>query len=106
MQKVIFVMGAAAAGKTHFINTHYANMDVDILDVYNYQQRAYDEAGFGDAIPVHAQFRCLMKANHMLLADIMEKNCSRAEMWLLNRLFSRQNGVSLISMRSEKQRML
>lgn len=73
MQKVIFVMGATAAGKTHFINTHYFDMDVDILNVYDYQQRVYDEAGFGGAIPFHAQFRCLMKANYMLLTDIIEK---------------------------------
>lgn len=73
MQKVIFVMGATAAGKTHFINTHYSDLDVDILNVYDYQLRAYDDEGFGEAIPVHAQFRCLMNANNMLLADIVEK---------------------------------
>ena len=100
MQKVIFVMGATAAGKTHFINTHYSDLDVDILNVYDYQQRAYDEAGFGEAVPVHAQFRCLMNANNMLLADIVEK----VRWW--NRPFSRQNGVSLISMKLEKRQML
>ncbi len=73
MQKVIFVMGATATGKTYFIETHYANKDVDILNVYDYQQRAYKEAGFGEAIPFGAEFRCLMNANNMLLADIIEK---------------------------------
>lgn len=66
-------MGATAVGKTHFINTHYSDLDVDILNVYDYQLRAYDEAGVGEAVPVHAQFRCLMNANNMLLADIVEK---------------------------------
>ena len=33
MQKVIFVMGATAVGKTHFINTHYSDLGVDILSV-------------------------------------------------------------------------
>lgn len=73
MQKVIFVMGAIAAGKTYFINTHYSDKDVDILNVYDYQQRAYDEVGVKDAISSDAQFRCLMNANNMLLADIIEK---------------------------------
>lgn len=73
MQKVIFVMGATAAGKTYFINTHYSDKDVDVLNVYDYQQRAYDEEGVEDVISFDAQFRCLMNANNMLLADIIEK---------------------------------
>lgn len=73
MQNLTFVIGANATGKTYFINTHYTDKDVDILDVYDYQQRAYEEAGFGDRIPVGAEFRCLMKANSMLLADIIER---------------------------------
>lgn len=73
MQKLIFVIGATATGKTYFIDQNYKDKDVDILNVYDYQQRAYDEAGFGDAIPFGAQFRCLMKANNMLLNDIIEK---------------------------------
>ncbi len=44
MQNVTFGMGAPAAGKTYFIDTHYSDKDVDILDVYDYQQRAYKEA--------------------------------------------------------------
>lgn len=71
--KLIFVIGATAAGKTYFIDTHYRDKDVDILNVYDYQQRAYDEEGFGAGIPFGAQFRCLMKANNMLLADIIER---------------------------------
>lgn len=66
-------MGAAATGKTYFINTHYSDKDVDILNVYDYQQRAYEEAGFWETISFSAEFRCLMNANNMLLADIIEK---------------------------------
>lgn len=73
MSKLTFVIGANATGKTYFIQQHYAYRDVDILNVYDYQQRAYDEAGFKDAIPFGAQFRCLMQANEMLLSDICER---------------------------------
>lgn len=59
--------------KTYFIDKHYRDKDVDILNVYDYQQRVYDKEGFGDSIPLGAQFRCLMKANNMLLSDIIEK---------------------------------
>lgn len=73
MQKLIFVTGANATGKTYFIDTHYADRNVDILNVYDYQQRVYAEEGFGDSVPFDARFRCLMRANNMLLADIIEK---------------------------------
>lgn len=73
MRKLIFVIGATAAGKTYFINQNYKDKDVDILNVYDYQQRAYDEAGFGESIPFDATFKCLMNANNMLLDDIIEK---------------------------------
>lgn len=73
MQKVIFVIGSTATGKTYFINQHYANQDVDVLNIYDYQQKAYDEAGFGEMVPFGAQFRCLKRANEMHLQDIIEK---------------------------------
>ena len=73
MRKLTFVIGATATGKTYFINQNYRDKDVDILDVYDYQQRAYEEVGFGKSIPIGAEFRCLMKANNMLLDDIIEK---------------------------------
>lgn len=73
MQKLIFVMGATATGKSYFINQNYADQDVDILDIYEYQQKAYDEAGFGEMIPFEEQFRCLKRANDMHLYDIIKK---------------------------------
>lgn len=72
MRKLTFVIGGIGTGKTHFIKEHFGNQDVDILNVYDYQQRAYDEAGFKDVIPVHEQYRCLAKANEMHLHDIVE----------------------------------
>lgn len=73
MPKLTFVMGATATGKTHFIERNYGQKDVEILNVYDYQQRVYDEEGIGDAIPLGMQFRCLMRANSLLLDDIVEK---------------------------------
>ncbi len=73
MQTVVFVIGATASGKTYFINRKYSDKDVDILNVYDYQQRAYDEAGFGDSVSFGAGFRCLLKAQDMLLEDIISR---------------------------------
>lgn len=73
MQKVIFVIGMTAAGKSYFIEENYGDKDIDILNIYDYQQRAYDEAGFGDVIPFGAEFRCLYAANNMLLQDVIDK---------------------------------
>ncbi len=73
MQIVTFVIGAPASGKTYFINTNYSDKDVDILNVYDYQQRAYDEAGFGDSIPFGLRFRCLKTAQDVLLKDIISR---------------------------------
>lgn len=72
MPRVTFVIGPNYTGKTHFIKENFEGKDCKILNVYDYQQRAYDEAGFGDRIPFHAQFDCLMKANLALLSDIQK----------------------------------
>ena len=72
MPELIFVIGANATGKTHFIHQQYQNQDVARFNVYDYQQQVYDEAGFEKAIPFGAEFRCLMKANETLLKDIIE----------------------------------
>lgn len=71
--KVFFVTGATATGKTHFINHHFADQKLSILNIYDYQQKAYEEAGFKDAIPFRSQFRCLKKANEMHLHDMIEE---------------------------------
>ena len=73
MPKLIFVIGATATGKTYFIEQNYRQTDVEILNVYDYQRRVYDEEGIGELVPFGMQFRCLMRANSMLLDDILEK---------------------------------
>ena len=73
MQKLVFVIGATATGKTYFIDQHYKGKDVDVINVYDYQQRAYDDVRVRNSIPFGAEFKCLMKANNMLLEDIIEK---------------------------------
>lgn len=35
-------------GKTYFIKNNYADKVVEILNVYDYQQRVYEEEGYGD----------------------------------------------------------
>lgn len=40
--------------------------------MYDYQQKAYNEAGFKRFIPYQEQFKCLYKANEKLLADIID----------------------------------
>lgn len=43
------------------------------MNIYDYQQKVYEEAGFKDSIPIRTQFGCLYKANRMLLKDIIIK---------------------------------
>lgn len=50
MPELILVIGANATGKTHFIQRQYQDQSVECFDVYDYQQRAYDEAGYENAI--------------------------------------------------------
>lgn len=73
MPKLTLVIGANATGKTYFIENHYVGKGADILNIYDYQQRVYNEEGFKDGIPIGAQFRCLMRANELLLSDICER---------------------------------
>lgn len=69
---VTFVIGATASGKTTFIKKNfYNNEDTVFLNVYDYQQAAYKEAGFGETIPFKEKFKCLYKANENLLSDII-----------------------------------
>lgn len=70
---VTFVIGAPATGKTTFINNHFSDSgNTVILDIYNYQQAAYKEAGFSKNIPLGQEFKCLYKANENLLVDIIK----------------------------------
>ena len=71
---VTFVIGAPATGKTTFINNHFSDSgNTVILNVYDYQQAAYKEAGFSKNIPLgRHEFKCLYKANQNLLFDIIK----------------------------------
>lgn len=70
---VTFVIGATASGKTTFIKNHFSdNRNTVILNIYDYQQAAYKEAGFGKHIPFRQEFKCLYKANENLLVDIIK----------------------------------
>ena len=66
---VTFVIGATASGKTTFIKNHFSNGDTVVLNVYDYQQAAYKEAG--KHIPFGQDFKCLYKANENLLVDVI-----------------------------------
>lgn len=69
---VTFVIGATATGKTTFIKKHFSDKtNTVIFNVYDYQQAAYKEAGFGEYIPFGQEFRCLYRANENLLNDII-----------------------------------
>ena len=70
---VTFVIGATASGKTTFIKDHFSNLnDTVILNVYDYQQAVYAEAGYSKHIPLGEEFKCLHKANENLLTDIIK----------------------------------
>lgn len=73
MQKLTFVIGANAAGKTYFIEHHLASEKAVVLDVYDYQQKVYDERGTKELITFEEQFRCLKKANEKHLHDIINE---------------------------------
>lgn len=68
---VTFVIGAPATGKTTFIKKHFDNRHAIFMDVYHYQQKAFDDAGVKDKIPFSKGFECLYKANEALLSDII-----------------------------------
>lgn len=73
MPKVTFVIGANAVGKSFFIQREYADKGIEVFDIFDYQQRVYDEEGVGKHIPYESAFQCLMKANLLLLDDILDR---------------------------------
>ncbi len=71
--KATFVIGANATGKSHFIREHFSETDVECLNVYDYQERAYKEAGLiGSSLLTSENRKCLIKANLELLTHIIE----------------------------------
>ena len=70
MNTVYFVIGAVAAGKTYFIEHNFKDIDADFIDIYDYQQKIYDSKKCGDS--TFDDFKCLYKANTLLLDDILK----------------------------------
>lgn len=64
MATVTFVIGANASGKTTFIQNHFLDKNVVILNIYDYQQQAYEDNFEG--------FKSLYKANENLLTDLID----------------------------------
>lgn len=74
MPKLTLVIGTVATGKSYYIEKILRpSPQVDVLDIYDYQERVYHEHGVGDKSPIHEQFRCLMDANNLLLDDILKR---------------------------------
>lgn len=70
---VTFVIGATSSGKTTFIQKYFSNnWNTVVLNVYDYQQAAYNEAGFSKHLSFRENFKCLFKANENLLVDIID----------------------------------
>lgn len=97
MQKLTFVIGATAVGKSYFIEKNYGVRNVEILNVFDYQQRAYDEAGYtGKSVPFGAMQRCLLRANAMMLEDIIAKLCSGRDVVAEHTLFKAKRRIAYI----------
>ena len=69
--QVTFVIGANATGKSYFIREYFSDKDVACLNVYDYQERAYKEAGISGRFLNSENRKCLYNANLMLLNDII-----------------------------------
>lgn len=69
--KLSIVIGANATGKSTFIREHFSDQDVERLNVYDFQQKAYEEAGIDGECLTAESYRCLYKANDMLLKQII-----------------------------------
>ncbi len=96
MAKVTFVIGATAAGKTHFINETFDRSQVDCLNVYDYQQRVYAERGYENHIPFGDLFRCLMRANILLLEDILSRLASDREVVVEQTFYKAKRRIAYI----------
>jgi predicted kinase len=73
MPKLTFVMGGTATGKTYFIEQQYGQKDVEVLNVFDYQQCALKECGEKAQSSYTEYIRCLYRANAMLLEDILDR---------------------------------
>ena len=96
MPKLTFVIGANATGKSFFIQSKYKDKGMDLLNVYDYQQRTYEEAGVREYIPMETNFRCLMKANTLLLNDILERLKNGRDLVVEHTLFKAKRRIAYL----------
>lgn len=94
MPKLIFIIGATATGKTHFIDQQYGGKDFVRFNIYDYQQQVYAKTGF--VVPFGAQFRCLMQANNLLLTDMKEKLLQGKNVVVEHTLFMAKRRIAYI----------
>ena len=93
MNRVSFVMGATASGKTHFIKEFFKDKDVTILNAYDYQIKVYDEEGYGDFIPAEEQKRCLIIANDRLIKDAIKAVKMGKDIFIENTFFKAKRRI-------------
>ena len=73
IRTLTLVIGATSSGKTTFIQKYFSNnWNTVVLNVYDFQQAAYNEAGFSKHMSLGQNFKCLYKANENLLEDIID----------------------------------
>lgn len=94
--QVSFIIGANATGKTHFIKEHYSDKEVACLNVYDYQEKAYQEAGIGGRYLNSESRKCLYNANLMLLSDIIELLQQGRSVVVEHTLFKAKRRISYI----------
>lgn len=96
MLKTIFVIGANATGKSHFIKEHFSDKDVECLNVYDYQERVYKEAGIGGRFLNSESHKCLYDANLILLNDIIALLQEGKSVVIEHTLFKAKRRISYI----------
>ncbi len=93
---VTFVIGATATGKTHFIQKYFSEKDVERLNIFNYQQNAYREAGIDGRFLTSKNRKCLYEANEKLLSDIINLLQQGRSVVVEHTLFKAKRRVSYI----------
>ena len=94
--QVSFIIGANATGKSYFIKEHYSDKEVACLNVYDYQEKAYQEAGIGGRYLGSESRKCLYNANLMLLSDIVELLQQGRSVVVEHTLFKAKRRISYI----------
>jgi len=95
---LFLVIGPNATGKSTFIKKHFSDRDVISLNVYDYQQRTYDQAGYGGKlhIPFEVQYKCLYQANNDLLTDIIDNLRQGSDVVVEQTFFKAKRRISFI----------